>query len=286
MDILIVQRHDGSYQSTPFYVPFPKAVVGEKVELLVGGELVQGLSLHINGDRVVSCSDGDGANVELISRDQMDMLNLQIGENTFIFRTVTSKQFKLVCAVVWRYDCKIVVTDIDGTLTRSNLRGHLMPRLGFDWSHCSVSNFFQQLHKHGYKIIYLTARSINLNGATREYLASMNLPPGPLFPALKSIGHSLVSELFTETSKLSKVGHLESIVKLFPNSFVAGFGNNEKDLWTYTQVKIPCSRVFIINSSSRISCNKRRTSYEDLLQEIEDWFPEICAGLSHQISAA
>jgi len=199
-------------------------------------------------------------------------------DNWFQFNTLQSNLSKRVHVLVWNQSVKIVVTDIDGTITRSNVRGHLMPRLGFDWSHTEVSKFFQKLYQQGYKIIYVTARSIRMNTITREYLASLDLPPGPIFPALKSIKRSVVSELFTGDSKFSKVAHLQDIMKIFPDSFVAGFGNNSKDFWTYNQVKIPPSHLFIINKKGHIKASARSTSYSDLLREVEDWFPDVSNG--------
>jgi len=276
IDILIVSNADGTYESTPCCLNFGgKALPGEQVDLSVNGELLKGHDFFLDDDRTVHFSDEEGADrCDLLPRHLLPTLNLVGGNNTLQFRTRTSNKTKEVTALVWNSDVKIVITDIDGTITRSNFRGHLMPRLGYDWHHMSVSTFFQKLHSHGYKIIYVTARSVRMNTTTREYLKSMELPPGPVFSSHKSIGRSLVSELFTGDSKFSKVAHLTDIVRLFPESFVAAFGNNDKDFWTYSQVNIPASHVFIINKESQILANSRKTSYTDLLQEIEDWFPQ------------
>lgn len=278
--ILIVIKEDGSYQSTPFYVKFKKAVPGEKVDLVVNAKMTEGLNLMLDAKRTIAFSEMDGADTpQFMSKERLQAMELNEGDNWFEFKTCQTNLAKLVRVLVWRHNVKIVITDIDGTITRSNVRGHLMPRLGFDWSHSQVSKFFQKLYNIGYKIIYVTARSIKMNTVTREYLSSLDLPPGPIFSALKSIGRSVVSELFTGDSKFSKVAHLQDIMKLFPDSFVAGFGNNEKDFWTYTQVKIPSSHLFIINKKGHIKASAARTSYKDLLNDVEQWFPEICIGV-------
>lgn len=54
----------------------------------------------------------------------------------------------------------MIVSDIDGTITKSDLLGHLMPFISRDWSHEGIAKFFTELHHRGYIIVYLTARNI------------------------------------------------------------------------------------------------------------------------------
>jgi len=279
-NILIVVLPDGTYQSTPFNVRIKKAFAGEKVDVTLNGKKVENLNLVVDVQKTIRMSEIDGAEVsQLLTQEKLQTMEFNVGEdNWFEFTSHQSKRAKRVRALVWHQSVKIVVTDIDGTITRSNVRGHLMPRLGVDWAHAEVSKFFQKLYHQGYKIIYLTARSIRMNSMTREYLSSLDLPPGPIFAALKNIRKSVVSELFTGDSKFSKVAHLEDILKLFPESFVAGFGNNAKDFWTYNQVNIPDSHLFIINKKSKITVSSRNTSYSDLLRDVENWFPDVSIG--------
>jgi len=275
--ILIVRKQDGTYDSTPFSVKFGrKSFVGEPIDVIVNGEFVQNIDLVLNSEKVVIFSKTDGASSpdNMGQLSQVARMKLIKGENIFFFRAAKSRIAYRVVALVWNFDAKIVISDIDGTITRSNVLG-LVSHLGFNWTHSNVSTFFQRLYNHGYKIVYLTARSVRLNTLTRKYLKSMQLPPGPIFSSLTSIGGSMMSELWTRDSKINKVAHLEDILKLFPNSFVAAFGNNEQDHWSYSQVKIPSTHIFIINKDSQIVAESRKTSYEHLLSEIEIWFPKL-----------
>ena len=46
---------------------------------------------------------------------------------------------KAVCTVyLWDYHEKVVVTDIDGTITRSDVAGHVLPLVGMDWTQNGV----------------------------------------------------------------------------------------------------------------------------------------------------
>jgi len=57
---------------------------------------------------------------------------------------------------------KLVVSDIDGTITRSDLGGILLPRLinKVDWAHAGVAKLFTTIHQNGYQFIYLTSRPV------------------------------------------------------------------------------------------------------------------------------
>ena len=43
---------------------------------------------------------------------------------------------------LWDYRTKVIISDVDGTITRSDVMGHVMPRFGNDWSHAGICNLF------------------------------------------------------------------------------------------------------------------------------------------------
>jgi phosphatidate phosphatase LPIN len=53
---------------------------------------------------------------------------------------------------------RLVVTDIDGTITDHEVRGHVLPRLGINADREQVVELFHRVADAGYKLIYLTAR--------------------------------------------------------------------------------------------------------------------------------
>jgi len=61
---------------------------------------------------------------------------------------------------LWDYRTKVVISDVDGTITRSDVMGHVMPRFGNDWSHAGICNLLQKINRNGYQVLYLTARAI------------------------------------------------------------------------------------------------------------------------------
>ena len=80
-----------------------------------------------------------------------------------------------VSSTVWLLDpnIRLVISDVDGTITKSDVLGQLMPRVGYDWSHLGVTSLYQQVTSHGYQMVYLTARGIGMAGTTREYLSAV-----------------------------------------------------------------------------------------------------------------
>jgi phosphatidate phosphatase LPIN len=63
-----------------------------------------------------------------LSSDQLKSLNLQDGVNTVQFSVHSSFQGKAVCSAkifLWNHDTKIVISDVDGTITKSDVLGHV-----------------------------------------------------------------------------------------------------------------------------------------------------------------
>ena len=53
---------------------------------------------------------------------------------------------------------KIVLTDIDGTITESDLKGHISSFLGLTNQHRGVVELLDRVDGRGYSVVYLTAR--------------------------------------------------------------------------------------------------------------------------------
>jgi len=63
---------------------------------------------------------------------------------------------------------------VDGTVTKSDILGHVLPRLGIsDWAHSGIASLFTNIYKNGYRILYLSSRSIGYAGSTITYLKSI-----------------------------------------------------------------------------------------------------------------
>jgi phosphatidate phosphatase LPIN len=134
-----------------------------------------------------------------LSSDEIKNLNLHEGSNEVLFSVTTAYQGTTTCKChiyLWRYDDCIIISDIDGTITKSDVLGHILPIIGKDWAQSGVANLFTKIKKNGYKFLYLSARAIGQARVTREYLRSIRqgdicLPDGPLLLSPTSLMSAL-----------------------------------------------------------------------------------------------
>ena len=69
---------------------------------------------------------------------------------------------------------RLLVTDIDGTITQSDLRGFVLPAVGMRADHAGVVRLLDGVGRRGYTVVYLTARSMALADMTRSYLFNVS----------------------------------------------------------------------------------------------------------------
>ncbi|KAL8128126.1 hypothetical protein AgCh_014908 [Apium graveolens] len=137
--------------------------------------------------------------------EELASLNLKEGRNSVTFTFSTSmlgKQQVDARIYLWRWDARIVITDVDGTITKSDVLGQFMPLVGKDWSQTGVAHLFTAIKENGYQLLFLSARAISQAGLTRQFLFNLKqngkgLPDGPvvispdgLFPSLFREGGS------------------------------------------------------------------------------------------------
>ena len=156
--------------------------------------------------------------------------------NEIQFSVTTAYQGTARCSChvyLWNYMDKIVISDIDGTITKSDVRGHVLPIIGMDWAQSGVASLFTKIVNNGYHIVYLSARAIGQASVTKEYLSSIkqgdvNLPIGPIFLNPTSLANAFHREVIEKNPHEFKIACLSDIKKLFPetyNPFYAGYGN-------------------------------------------------------------
>lgn len=146
----------------------------------------------------------------------------------------------------WRHTDKVVISDIDGTITKSDVLGHILPMVGKDWAQLGVAELFTKIERNGYKLLYLSARAIGQSRATRDYLRSIQqgnvkLPDGPLLLNPTSLISAFHREVIERKPEQFKIACLSDIKALFPeNPFYAGYGNR-------INVSFLCFRTFILS---------------------------------------
>ena len=177
----------------------------------------------------------------------------------------------------------MVISDIDGTITKSDVLGHIMPVIGRDWAQSGVARLFSKIRGNGYHIMYLSARAIGQASMTKDYLELLRqgevcLPDGPVFLNPESLIHAFKREVIDKNPEEFKIRCLKDIETLFggKNPFFAGYGNKPnvrappavllfytyisctimyslpQDAYAYRALGIPVSRIFTINPAGEL----------------------------------
>lgn len=218
--------------------------------------------------------------------EQLASLNLKEGQNvvTFTFSTsMLGKQQVDAKIYLWKWNTRIVISDVDGTITKSDVLGQFMPLVGKDWSHLGVAHLFSAIKENGYQLLFLSARAISQASLTRQFLFNLKqdgkaLPDGPVVISPDGLFPSLFREVIRRAPHEFKIACLEDIKALFPcdcNPFYAGFGNRDTDEISYLKVGIPKGKIFIINPKGEVAVNRRvdTRSYTSLHALVNGIFP-------------
>ncbi|XP_075624763.1 phosphatidate phosphatase LPIN3 isoform X2 [Balearica regulorum gibbericeps] len=223
-----------------------------------------------------------------LSSEQIRRLNLQDGPNEVAFSVTTQYQGTCRCEAtiyLWNWDDKVVISDIDGTITKSDALGHILPHLGKDWTHHGIAKLFHKIHLNGYKFLYCSARAIGMAHITKGYLKWVNdqgcvLPKGPILLAPSSLFSAFHREVIEKKPEVFKIACLMDIQNLFATKlpFYAAFGNRANDVYAYKQVGLPESRIFTVNPKGELIqelTKNHKSTYERLSELVELIFPPL-----------
>ncbi|KAI2614940.1 LNS2-domain-containing protein [Hypoxylon sp. NC1633] len=221
-----------------------------------------------------------------LTSDQLKALNLKPGENSMSF-TVN----RATCQAhlyLWKHDVPVVISDIDGTITKSDALGQVLNMIGRDWTHAGVAKLYSDIVENGYNVMYLTSRSVGQADTTRAYLYGIvqdnyRLPRGPTILSPDRTMAALRREIYLRKPHVFKMATLRDIRSLYgPDNhcFYAGFGNRLTDQISYRTVDVPRNRIFTINSNAEVSLdllslNKLKLSYVNMSEVVNHYFPPV-----------
>uniref|UniRef100_G1KIM5 phosphatidate phosphatase n=1 Tax=Anolis carolinensis TaxID=28377 RepID=G1KIM5_ANOCA len=198
-----------------------------------------------------------------LSSDQIEKLKLKDGPNDVVFSITTQYQGTCRCAgtiYLWNWNDKIIISDIDGTITKSDALGQILPQLGKDWTHQGIAKLYHAINENGYKFLYCSARAIGMADMTRGYLHWVNdkgtiLPRGPLMLSPSSLFSAFHREVIEKKPEKFKIECLNDIKNLFgpcEQPFYAAFGNRPNDVYAYMKVGVPDCRIFTVNPKGEL----------------------------------
>ncbi|KAI6081267.1 LNS2-domain-containing protein [Hypoxylon rubiginosum] len=221
-----------------------------------------------------------------LTSDQLKALNLKPGENSMSF--TVNRATCHAYMYLWQHDVPVVISDIDGTITKSDALGQVLNMIGRDWTHTGVAKLYSDIVENGYNIMYLTSRSVGQADTTRAYLYGITqdgyrLPKGPTILSPDRTMAALRREIYLRKPHVFKMATLRDIRSLYgPDNhcFYAGFGNRLTDQISYRTVDVPRNRIFTINSNAEVSLdllslNKLKLSYVNMTEVVNHYFPPV-----------
>lgn len=220
-----------------------------------------------------------------LTSEQLQDLRLKPGPNVMSF-TVN----RATCSAnmyLWRHEVPVVISDIDGTITKSDALGHVLNMIGRDWTHLGIAKLYSDIFANGYNIMYLTSRSVGQADTTRAYLGNIvqekfRMPAGPTILSPDRTMAALRREVYLRQPQVFKMATLRDIRNLYGperNPFYAGFGNRLTDQISYRTVDVPPRRIFTINSNSEVSLDlltlNKKMSYVNINEVVDHYFPPV-----------
>ena len=225
-----------------------------------------------------------------LTSEELKTLDLKPGLNTVSY-SYTSRVFgtqTLECNLfLWDSDDKCVVSDIDGTITKSDVLGHVYTMVGKDYAHPGIASLYHNIVRNGYKILFVTSRAISQSNSTRAYLRTLTqngqtLPLGPVMCAPDPISTALYREVVARKPEVFKIRCLTRVRRLFDvdinnTRMFAGFGNRSSDALAYKTCGIELDKIYTIDPKSRLRCEKNGKTFEiqNLMDNVDQAFPPI-----------
>ncbi|TNF25146.1 MAG: hypothetical protein EP329_23660 [Deltaproteobacteria bacterium] len=141
---------------------------------------------------------------------------------------------------LWPAGTKVIVTDIDGTLTLDDteLAQEIADGTYVPQAYTAADALVRAWHDKGYQVVYMTARPHPFRAETRAWLARFDYPTGPIITA-----DALVLGADAVAYKSAWLAWLKDDLGW---DIVAVYGNADSDITAYDAVGIPKDRTFII----------------------------------------
>ena len=182
-DVIVARQADGSFLSTPILVQIGKfhnfwstvwSREGAEVKIYINGRRLNTGARLLIEDSGKACFDRSQGKFMVLS-DEWQSANLRSGLNLGRFHVEALDADVDFNVFLYDQNDKFIITDIDGTITSSDFRGHVLPKFGLNAHHDKVVEFFDKAGQNGYKIVYLTARSMAQSESTKEYLFEVRM---------------------------------------------------------------------------------------------------------------
>lgn len=265
-DVIAIRGRNGELSATDFNVRFTGASKrsahrGSGVDVKIDGNTCLSMLMGEGGmcffpNKSLQCSDKELSSISCLQGVS--------GRHELIYEHKFSKDgefcvnFVRAFLWVWDYSDNILVSDVDGTITISDVGGMLnstlLSKVGFrkGYAHAGVCSLFNAVKKAtNCHVLYLTARPMNLIKETREYIYGLQqntdrkkrgLPVGPIITDTTDLLGSLHKEVISGSSHVFKTRMLLQLRACFLRGgrdvlkfpvYIASFGNKNTDVIAY-----------------------------------------------------
>jgi len=294
-DVLVVRKSTGELVSSGWYGQIGK--LNSVFQSRAGKNVVIFVNSVPARPNMVVCDSGtlqfrSGKSGYTMSSEDLEELNLKPGINEA--RYVCQELEEIIHFSVFLFDesDKFVLSDIDGTITESDIRGHISTFLGITSVHKNVVQLFDQIGQNGYKIIYLTARSMAQEEDTKHYLFKMlanqngfSLPAGPVLFSPISFISGVIAEVVTKSPNIQKSKVIQEVWSLFESrnltdinqTIVGCYGDKETDTKAYLDSGLSPSSVYIVNAAGELRNvgSGEVTNYGEQFENVNEMYPVL-----------
>jgi len=301
-DVIAVKRSEEGggevvdINASPFAVQFGKKDIwlprsGHQVKVTVNNVPAPSLAMVLDstGTAYFPTQEQPGGRqyrTNSASPSQLAILDLRPGVNSIEYEVTTKSGSTVTTSAsihLINSTARLVVSDIDGTVTKSNVRGIVLPALGIsDWKHEGVVELYSKIADQGYTIMFLTNRAIGQSEMTADYIKSLSegrfkMPQGPVLLQVESVLGALETELLNGQPEVNKIAALSRVRGLFPGRepFWAGYGNKAWDILAYKAIGINPNRIFNVLSDSKVVSEGTGLSgnYTEMIRAVPESYP-------------
>ncbi|KAL3122791.1 hypothetical protein niasHT_008481 [Heterodera trifolii] len=283
-DFIVFKRSDGTLASSPILVHFGTQIVakngyknaaaeeGVPVQIAVNGKSIDGMALRTDENGDVYERNATLASLKTILKT--------IGPYSVQFSAKNAKgqTLSVNCTLYYLdHNAKLVISDIDGTVTKSDLRGMLLGRV---WMQKNVRELYEQIKQRGYQLVYLSARPAAAGTMTMDFLKELNMPSGALLLSYEPLEKAVKTAVKDpQRVKIVCMQRLKDLFNLAP--FFAGFGNQQSDKIAYDALEVPT--VFMVNPKGAVTIYRnggqtvdKPTTYRNVIDKMMDtFFPRL-----------
>lgn len=173
---------------------------------------------------------------------------------------------------LYKHTDKLILSDIDGTITISDAIGQAFAYIGADWSQPGVAKLFDQMAAHGLYFLYLSSRPVSQAAVTRSLIERINqngirLPDGPCITSNDSLLGSLTREIVIRCPETFKIPIIGTLIDLWPkneNPIVLALGNKQNDVRSYAANNIDHKNIILFDMRHRVLDSSGKLMFDSI----------------------